>query len=83
MFRHVVLLTFNDDTTDVGRVHLGAVYVLDTTSRAVSVRETEKMSGSWVALDDLQSSRAAMETWSQIVYDRYVAVTRPGRALSR
>jgi len=59
----------NDDTTDVGRVHLGAVYVLDAHEGIVHVRETEKMSGRWVAREELAQHREAMETWSQIVYD--------------
>jgi predicted NUDIX family phosphoesterase len=62
----------NDDTTDVGRVHLGAVFVLDSPSRNVTVRETEKMSGSWVARGDLGPMRDSMETWSQLVYDFFV-----------
>jgi len=62
----------NDDTTDVGRVHLGAVYVLDALDGTVHVRETEKMSGRWVARAELAEHREAMETWSQIVYDAYV-----------
>jgi predicted NUDIX family phosphoesterase len=62
----------NDDTTDVGRVHLGAVYVLDAHDGNVSVRETEKMSGRWVARAELGAHREAMESWSQIVYDAYV-----------
>jgi predicted NUDIX family phosphoesterase len=59
----------NDDTTDVGRVHLGAVYVLDAHRGEVNVRETEKMSGRWVKRAKLAEHREAMETWSQIVYD--------------
>jgi predicted NUDIX family phosphoesterase len=63
----------NDDTTDVGRVHLGAVYVLDTFDREVTVRETEKMTGRWVTREELAQHREAMETWSQIVYDAMIA----------
>ena len=63
----------NDDTTDVGRVHLGVVYVLDAPARNVTVRETEKMSGSWVPRAALGESRERMETWSQIVYDHFIA----------
>jgi predicted NUDIX family phosphoesterase len=63
----------NDDTTDVGRVHLGAVYLLDTQSREVTVRETEKMSGAWRPRGELASIRDAMETWSQLIYDHYIA----------
>jgi predicted NUDIX family phosphoesterase len=63
----------NDDTTDVGRVHLGAVYVLDARDAAVEVRETEKMTGRWVPRAELAELRERMETWSQIVYDDYIA----------
>lgn len=59
----------NDDTTDVGRVHLGVVYVLDTHERDVHVVETEKMSGRWVPREDLARHRDAMESWSQIAFD--------------
>jgi predicted NUDIX family phosphoesterase len=63
----------NDDTTDVGRVHLGAVYILDAHDPNVTVRETEKMSGRWVPREELAQHREAMETWSQIVYDALIA----------
>jgi len=59
----------NDDTTEVGSVHLGAVYVLDAHDPNVTVRETEKMTGRWAALSELPELRERMETWSQIVYD--------------
>jgi predicted NUDIX family phosphoesterase len=62
----------NDDTTDVGKVHLGAVYVLEAHDPNVTVRETEKMTGRWVPRTDLAPLRDAMETWSQIVYDALV-----------
>lgn len=63
----------NDDTTDVGSVHLGAVFVLDLEQGDVEVRETEKMTGRWVAHEELAALREQMETWTQIVYDEYVA----------
>jgi predicted NUDIX family phosphoesterase len=63
----------NDDTTDVGRVHLGAVYVLDAHDDDVKVRETEKMTGRWVPRAELAEHREAMETWSQIVYDAVIS----------
>jgi predicted NUDIX family phosphoesterase len=63
----------NDETTDVGRVHLGVVFILDAPSRDVRVLETEKMTGRWVAAGDLALHRDAMESWSQIVHDRYIA----------
>lgn len=62
----------NDDSTEVGSVHLGAVFVLDTTAE-VEVRETEKMTGRWVAQSELAGLRDDMETWTQIVYDQFIA----------
>lgn len=73
----------NDDTTDVGRVHLGAVYVLDAHEQNVRVRETEKMTGRWVPARDLGALREDMESWSQIAYDALIRPfplsPRPGR----
>jgi len=63
----------NDDSTDVGRVHLGAAYLLDSAGREVTVKETEKMSGEWMSRAALRGARMAMESWSQIVYDAFIA----------
>lgn len=63
----------NDDSTEVGRVHLGAVYVLEASVKRVRVKETEKMTGEWMPRTALTRVRDAMETWSQIVYDDFIA----------
>jgi predicted NUDIX family phosphoesterase len=63
----------NDDTTEVGSVHLGAVFVLDAHDGDVTVRETDKMTGRWAQRDELARERERMETWSQIVYDAFIA----------
>jgi predicted NUDIX family phosphoesterase len=62
----------NDESTEVSRVHLGAVYVLRASTRSVRVRETEKMTGSFVPRAELATMREAMETWSQVVYDALI-----------
>lgn len=61
----------NDDTTEVGTVHLGAVFVLEAEGEVV-VRETEKMTGRWVDFAGLTALRDDMETWTQIVFDEWV-----------
>ena len=63
----------NDESTEVGRVHLGACFVLDARTRDVAVVETGKMHGEWMTRAQLAAARAAMETWSQIVYDELIA----------
>jgi predicted NUDIX family phosphoesterase len=59
----------NDDTTDVGSVHLGAVYLADAGGRPVEIRETEKLSGAFAAPPEVAAVVDRMETWSALVFD--------------
>lgn len=56
----------NDDTTEVGSVHLGLFYTLEVTGE-VYVLETEKLEGFWVKRADMAGLSEQMETWSQFV----------------
>jgi len=56
----------NDDTTEVGSVHLGLFFTLDVTGE-VSVLETEKLEGFWLKKTELPALSEQMETWSQFV----------------
>ena len=64
-FRFMGLL--NDDTTDVGRVHIGLVFQADAAGRHVAVRETEKLEGSFVDLMAVRQVYDGLETWSQLI----------------
>lgn len=66
-FRLVALL--NDDTTDVGAVHLGAVHVADAAGRPVAIRETDKLSGGFADPSDVAAVADRLETWSRLVFD--------------
>jgi predicted NUDIX family phosphoesterase len=66
-FRLVGLL--NDDTTDVGAVHLGAVYVADANGRPVTIRETEKLAGSFVDTSEVAAVADQLETWSRLAFE--------------
>jgi predicted NUDIX family phosphoesterase len=66
-FRLVGLL--NDDTTEVGAVHLGAVYVADATGRPVEIRETDKLSGAFVEPYEVAAVIDRMETWSRLCFE--------------
>jgi predicted NUDIX family phosphoesterase len=59
----------NDDEVDVGRHHLGVVYLADAAGRPVSVRETHKLSGAFEPADVVEAAYDRMETWSQLVLD--------------
>ena len=74
-FRLVGLL--NDDTTEVGAVHLGAVYVGDAAGRSVAIRETDKLSGSFVSAGDVAAVADQLETWSLLVFEFLVGEPVP------
>ncbi|HEX8026459.1 MAG TPA: hypothetical protein VF484_09645 [Candidatus Limnocylindrales bacterium] len=59
----------NDDTTDVGSVHLGVVYAGNADGRAVVIRETAKLEGRFAGVDETARVRDGMESWSQLVFD--------------
>jgi predicted NUDIX family phosphoesterase len=66
-FRLVALL--NDDTTDVGSVHLGAVFVADAAGRPVAIRETDKLTGSFVEPEAVEAVADGLETWSRLTFE--------------
>jgi predicted NUDIX family phosphoesterase len=66
-YRFVGLL--NDDTVDVGRVHLGVVFVADAGGRPVAVRETDKLRGGFAPAAAVRAVRDRLETWSRIAFD--------------
>lgn len=66
-FEPVALL--NDDTTDVGAVHLGIVVLADAAGRPVRVRETDKLAGSFASAAEVAAVRDDLETWSRLVFD--------------
>ena len=76
-FRLVGLL--NDDTTEVGAVHLGAVYVADAAGRPVAIRETDKLSGGFVEPGDVAAVIDRLETWSRLTFEFLAADDRARR----
>jgi predicted NUDIX family phosphoesterase len=59
----------NDDTTDVGSVHLGVVYIADAGGRAVAIRETDKLAGEFVETAVVAAGTDRLETWSRLVFE--------------
>lgn len=57
----------NDNSNDVGKVHLGIVYKIDTFNPLISIKETDKMEGKFIPINELYKYYNEMETWSQIL----------------
>ncbi len=56
----------NDDETEVGRVHLGVVHLLDVERPAVQPREAEILGAGFRPVSELLADLPSFETWSQI-----------------
>ena len=59
----------NDDTTEVGRVHLGVVHVFKLDEPKVDKREAMITNLEFLTRDQLLSRRDSLETWSQLCVD--------------
>jgi predicted NUDIX family phosphoesterase len=70
----------NDDTTPVGAVHVGFVFVADAGGRAVAIRETDKLSGAFATTGEVEHVRDDLETWSRLVFDALVGLPAPSGA---
>ncbi len=60
----------NDESAPVSKVHLGVVFVVDGDTPNIAIRETKKLGGELLTLDEMRSLYLQMESWSQIVYDK-------------
>ena len=58
----------NDDSNDVGKVHIGFVFLLKGDSANISIK-SELQSGELLSFEECKTKYHAMETWSQFVFD--------------
>ncbi|MEX0849045.1 MAG: hypothetical protein WD055_02355 [Candidatus Dependentiae bacterium] len=58
----------NDDSNDVGKVHLGLVLLVQGESPNITIK-SELKSGQMLTLDEMKPYYDRMETWTQMVYD--------------
>ncbi len=65
---HIVAL-LNDDSNEVGQVHLGVVHLWSLDAPNVTRREQMITQMEFMTLDELRQVRDTMETWSQLCLD--------------
>jgi predicted NUDIX family phosphoesterase len=64
----------NDDGDDVGRVHLGIVFIATLTSPSIHIRETHKLAGSLVPVGEALRRKDELEGWSARLIDTIAKV---------
>ncbi|SRR5581483_5546524 len=68
-FQNKIVALLNDDSNEVGKVHLGVVHIFQLESDNVQKRESMITNLAFLSADELRAKRDAMETWSQICVD--------------
>lgn len=64
-----IIALINDDSNDVGRVHLGVVHLFELEGDGVMAAEEGLEQLSFLTLEELEARRESLETWSQICLD--------------
>jgi predicted NUDIX family phosphoesterase len=68
-FEDRIVALLNDDTTEVGRVHLGIVHVFRLAEPKVQKREAMITNLAFLTRAELIARRDTLETWSQLCVD--------------
>ena len=68
-FEDRIVALLNDDSTEVGRVHLGIVHIFKLKEPKVQKREAMITGLTFLTKEELLARRETMETWSQICVD--------------
>ncbi|WP_437204851.1 phosphoesterase [Planctomicrobium sp. SH664] len=77
-FTEKCVALINDDTSDVGRVHLGIVHIFDLEAPKVLPREKSIIQTGFERPSQLHAVRDQFETWSQICFDFLMQEAKPG-----
>jgi predicted NUDIX family phosphoesterase len=70
-FEDRIVALLNDDTTEVGSVHLGVVHVFRLEEMKVQKREAMITNLGFLTKEELLERRESLETWSQICVDHF------------
>ena len=68
-YNNLPIALINDDSNDVGQVHLGVVHLFDLESDQVDAGEANIENLEFLSSDDLLREKDNLESWSQICVD--------------
>src|SRR5436305_13472790 len=68
-FEDRIVALLNDDSTEVGRVHLGIVHIFQLKEPKVQKREAIITGLTFLTKEELMTRRESLESWSQICVD--------------
>ena len=68
-YNNIPIALINDDSNDVGQVHLGVVHLFDLESDQVEAGEANIENLEFLSSEDLLREKDSLESWSQICVD--------------
>ncbi|OAI42050.1 hypothetical protein AYO41_04860 [Verrucomicrobia bacterium SCGC AG-212-E04] len=74
--RETVRALLNDDSSEVGRVHLGVVHVFELETSEVHPGESEITELAFLSPEELRPRYDALESWSRICFDGLAGLLR-------
>jgi predicted NUDIX family phosphoesterase len=74
---HRIAALINDDSNEVGQVHLGVVHVLELARPKAEKRESMILGIEFLTSDQLREERESLETWSQICVENLERLISP------
>ena len=78
-----VVALLNDDSTEVGQVHLGIVHYWTLASAKVDKREQMITQMAFMSPTELQEARDSLETWSRLCLDHLDEMAKRGPSGTR
>ena len=82
-YTDTIVALLNDDSTEVGRVHLGIVHYWELATPSVNKREQMITQLDFLGVEELHRLRDSMETWSQLCVDHLPEMARRGASGER
>ena len=68
-YENRIVALLNDDSNEVGQVHLGVVHIFQLASNAVRKREAMITGLSFLTPEELRARHETLESWSQVCVD--------------
>lgn len=73
-YQQRIVALLNDDSNEVGQVHLGVVHVFDLATPDIAPNEAPITQLEFLSRDELAARRDQLESWSQFCFDHWDAL---------
>lgn len=61
--------SFVDESSEVSRVHVCLLTLIELNNNAIGIKETDKLEGVWMSVDEIKEQYEKLEGWSKITFD--------------